>query len=737
MDKIRAPYNFVPLAPEVFFPDWGDADLHDKPFLDGVSGTFDIELVAHTPIFIRGSQGNEFCTLPDGTFAVPGTSIKGMLRNVIEIATFGRMAKDMVDDHRYGVRDLHNRELYGNHMAGILNREPMPLVSAGWMERQEDESFPVRITPCSFAKVDYGKLLAHAASLRLTAFNPGRKQSAPQKYQTWNASREVGIDVSRPRPPDPRWIGEFGTVAKLYSKGKGTHQGQLVFTGQPSDWQPAGPRYKIRGAGNPKHHDFVFWPHPGAQAIPVTEKCFRDFQFIHSDRGQQNRSVESPNPEWKYWSEQLALGEKVPVFFLLEGTTRPPQIRSFGLAMMFRLAYVLSIGDALHNSQPDGAMTRPDFAEALFGRAGDDGNEIAGARGRVSFGLGRSTGPVKTSPPVRAVLGAPKASFYPNYVAQAETTVDQHGGLRVKRYVTWMDGSAKLRGWKRYRPQDEVKPPSLPAKENRKVQTEFRPLEAGTRFRASVRVHNIKRAELGALLWALDFGQTQGVFHTLGMAKSLGYGRVTLSVIEGSARVFDIRDNPANLHQCIEAFEQLMESFAREKGIRGGWRGSQQIYQLLACAKPIVAGSDDGRHMQIDHPIHRNEFVAAKKDMLALAPAGDIASWERNSPPLPVIRPPLTPKSGALPRDVPAAKTAKGIALAQAAPTTLSREDELERKALQQAFDVGKHGPLLRSWMEEKGSREPFRKAIAQKVITFHAKAFKQQFADVIAWMSA
>lgn len=102
LTDIKAPYNFVPLDPLVVCPDWADRVAQDVPFADGLSGHLDLTLEARTPVFVRDpSNGEQFCRFPDGSPGIPGTSIKGMLRNVIEIASFGRM--DRIADRRFGV----------------------------------------------------------------------------------------------------------------------------------------------------------------------------------------------------------------------------------------------------------------------------------------------------------------------------------------------------------------------------------------------------------------------------------------------------------------------------------------------------------------------------------------------------------------------------------------------------------------------------------------------------------
>ncbi len=124
---IPSPYNFVTLSDRVFFPDWAEQVSQDVPFSDGISGWFSIEVTAMTPIFIRQGEKPvvwhkdypqkvmqlrdrwigitkpandrlpeddwiEFLRLTDGNCAIPGTSIKGVIRTIVEIASFGKLS---------------------------------------------------------------------------------------------------------------------------------------------------------------------------------------------------------------------------------------------------------------------------------------------------------------------------------------------------------------------------------------------------------------------------------------------------------------------------------------------------------------------------------------------------------------------------------------------------------------------------------------------------------------------
>jgi CRISPR-associated protein (TIGR03986 family) len=608
---ITAPYGFAPLSKEIHFPTWLKLragvlpPLHDVPFEDGISGSFTLCIEAETDIFTRGSTNpQEFFRLPDGRYALPGTSLRGALRNVIEVATFSRFGR--VNDHRYSVRDLHNPNVYGNHMAKIVNGQPTPLVQAGWLSKQGGG---YQITVCDFAKIEYRKLIALANQNGIKNFAPQFKQGAADKYRLWCGNQspdavarlmaKLSITWSRPeRVEGTPMLSRFGTVNAL----DGDTQARLVFTGQPQDNRDFGTKGK--------HHDFVFVEREAVRVIDVPEREMKDFEFGHSNRGQQNRLGESltPNDEWGYWKKHLEAGQRMPVFFLMEGEN----LRAFGLAMMFRLAYRRSIGETIRKLNPDHADTGAalDFAEGLFGtvRQAPDAGQVLALRGRVGISHAVAQGNPGPKPLVVTVLGGPKASYYPNYVQQTKDLRAQD--KKRQRYVTWMDDQAIPRGWKRYRPKQGIWEPTVPPKVNlEKVGTRFKPLPAGTMFRAHVDVHNLKPAELGALIWAIEWGGDPEARHTLGMARPLGYGRARLSLED--VKLYDMRDTPVDPQSCHKAFVSYMQ------GAIDGWAKRVQIVELLSLAKPCSIASTKYQELS------PNQFQRAKADYESLPYASE------------------------------------------------------------------------------------------------------------------
>jgi len=642
MPTITAPDGFVPLAETVVHPDWVQLQasekslqappLHELPFKDGVCGELGFDLVAETPIFSRGAGADtsESFSVFD-RFALPATAVRGWLRNLVEILSFARLRQ--VNRHRYAVRDLHNRQLYGDHMARIVRdprtgkQEPMPLVNAGWLQkRSSGEGYEIDVH--DFVKIEYRFLTKLAEQRGVRQFQPGDKQSSVSKYDAWGeASREVEVTVDFQRPLDAvagrTLLSEYGQVRSLGGQKLGT----LVFTGQPN-------RYKSDPSGNKpegnkaKHHDFVFFRREARLVLPVSEEVFADFEFGHSNRGQQGRLASAPNDEWGHWKPKLEKGERVPVFFLTDDAGEA--LRAFGLAMMFRLACRYDTRQAVEHAQGIPPHDRIDFAEGLFGlvrsphqtRGDRDQTTRRGAfalKGRVdcSHFLGPEKGKCRPSDKVETVLGAPKASYYPNYVEQEPGRAGAPApsdGAGNPNYTTWQDDGCRPRGWKRYRTMTETWQPPQPRRAtgeaaSQDVLTRFRPLPAGTRFQGSLYLHNVRELELGALLWALRLGGDPRARHAFGMARPLGYGRCRIENLQGEALCGN--DGRAiDLDRCQQAFEDYMD------GQVPGWRHTPQIEELLALARPVR--SDQVRYQRLDPERRINEFVEAKKLGLAL-----------------------------------------------------------------------------------------------------------------------
>ena len=631
---VHAPFNFVPLSSWVLYPEWSKRISHDLPLQEGLCGTIGFELTAHTPILVGDEKTDaannlpgsvSFFKLPDGRYAIPGSSLKGMIKNILSIATFSRMKA--VDDQKFSVRYLHNSNLYGENMTEPIYGGFRSRVLAGWL-KFEDGNW--HLYEAEYARIEQSTI---RSIIPLFNFPPrplplSRDTPAEIKYGISKrilTFQEVQYTDSGSMPH--RHTNKILIYNKVTSLGAGK-TGYLVITGQPSPQ---------------KHMEFVFSA-PGI-TINVSPSVINDFLSIHSETN-----------EWKYLNTKSpfppAFG--VPVFYIKEHGS----VRAMGLAQMFKLAYKHGVHDLISHSYHNVENNKKDFVETLFGCIGE--TQAESLKGRVSFDY--AVCPLNTIKPIRVgptILNSPKASYYPIYVKQ------EYDG---DPYTTYMDDNAEIQGQKRYPVRDNLNISAIPpiALNNTNIQVNLYPLPATTTFKGKLRFHNLMREELGAVIWALEWGGNEHLRHSLGMGKPFGLGQVSIKVKDESIKIIpnDLNIIPKTIKDYSNIFKTYMENNYNRvnhapnippqqqpqpivpvvadwrdnlAALRNNlpdapepiveiethlnWESSEQMKQLLAMADPAEAHDHDLTYMSLGNGNHNNnEFIQEKTQHEHLRP---------------------------------------------------------------------------------------------------------------------
>lgn len=693
-DKVQCPYNFVPCPDRIVEVKDGAEISQDVPFRDGLGGHLEVEIETHAPIFVPDPDRPEhFYSLPGGEVALPATSLRGMLRNTVEIASFGRM--NPVNDHRFPLRDLTGP-------AKDIYRKPMMMVSAGWLVENRQEFYPEsnthrwQIEPVHWAKVSYDLL-----EKRFPSVDFGRRQSSMDKYRQFkDADLQVHATVQTKEETAAdetyRRLSHVGVVQELLNADESGEAGTLVLTGKPQNRRKDNPRDRS------KKNDFFFHGNAGP-AMPISHEVHRGFVLAHSNSGEQNRLDLKPNSEWNHWSKRMQKGQKVPVFFL---SNKDGQVVALGLARMFRLAGDLSVTAAAANAQGQLDEDRFDVAEAIFGRV----QKQAAVRGRVRIGPGRlqSESPLEAAPQT-VLMGGPKPKFYPFYLQQGGGEPD-----------TWLDTQAKAAGWKRYQVREAPWNQPLPPDANEKMTNLLHPLEAGVTFRSRVHLHNLRPFELGALLWALDFGGRDHCYHTLGRGRPLGLGKVQLKV--GKVHLRNVHGQPVpaeTLDECRDAFRVFME----ENGVDqwGQWENSLTVRELVATATAFPKSMESMlRYMDA------KEYQQVKQKGLTLAPASSRLKFAGVSIPVgEVVSKPQTEAASSEPVE-----------------EKVKVPDDSAEGQYQEAWDRGGDGAvaeLAHEWMAEADSAETGKRkeVLLTRWISGFNKKRKLKFQDIIDWCNS
>jgi CRISPR-associated protein (TIGR03986 family) len=590
---ITAPYNFVPLNKKVVYPHWAKLISHDVPFENSLSGTIELEILANTPIFVKdGMSAKEAEThkkdnqnkpfLPnnlEGKYFIPGTSIKGMIANVLEIISFGEI-KNRVDDKRYAFRDLQQPIDYVSHFQHGK-------IKCGWLKKDASNNYiirdcgiPGRISHKEIDRVFGTNFVTYFSEMGAFNHNKDAEKAAKFKYDKAVGKHVHNYSFEIENENYHNW-------KLLNFKLNGEFKGKVIFTGQP------GRRILKNGAWTGKFYEFVFLENDINTKLHIDKKVVDNFLFAYFDHDKNQWSE-----DWKYWRSKLEGGEEIPVFFSKEGDN----VKHFGLSYLYKLPYHNSVLESIQRFQERNNEESFDFVSCLFGYSKKVNEKLTNLKGRIH--VGHAFAKENTTTPFgmqKYVLGTPKASYYPNYIAQVAAANDG----RTKGYQTFMHDNAVISGYKRYPVRKDIAKFNFEVKMD-KVATLFTPLAEGAKFTCTINYHNLRQEELGALISAITFHNKKDHFHSLGMGKPFGFGRISIKVTNLNSYI-----------DSLKAFEAYMNYSINN------WETTDQIKELLVTSS--LQDYQEGIDKTLKYQT-LNEFVAAKRrnNMWTLLPYSKI-----------------------------------------------------------------------------------------------------------------
>lgn len=586
MPNIKSPFNFVPVSEKVYFPDWSEQISYDVPFSDGISGTIHLHITTHTPTFVRNGHTkedaekkyptyNSFSKIANRYF-IPATSIKGEVRNILEILSFSKM--DIDRSSLFAQREWDNTKLY-------TLKTNQSEVRCGWLRRKGNDyeiincGKPYRISHKRIDEFIGENVMENLFSERNGInLNEKKEEKDPKtaifKYELM---KKKGIDLTNLSfEIDEEACNSYNTRRVLVSD-NGTIEGTIVLTGQPDRWAERNIPAITRPKG--KYYEFVFANNEevinGKKAYDVSKETFDHYKFIYQD-----------SAEWQRIKVDIETKQGVPVFFRVEDN----KIKDFGMAFLYKLPYEKSPFEVLPKAHK---IETPDLAQCIFGYT----SKNKSLKGRVQFGHAFSND-AQSDKDITLTLNTPKASYYPIYIQQ-----EGRNGI-VTRYETYNDG--KLSGWKRYHIRKKTWEKAM---NSEKLDTIIHPVKKGSTFHGNISFHNLRPVELGALLSALTFHGTSGCYHSIGQGKPYGFGKVTYNI------ELDCDNNNNELEYYMSSFEYTM-------GQHTSWIGSEQVTTLLTIAANEVEGTPF-EYMTMEMG-GTNEFILAKSNNEYLIPAKQI-----------------------------------------------------------------------------------------------------------------
>lgn len=518
--RVRAPYNFIPLSDKILLPYDSVESLpaHDRIDPSLKTGEICVTMVADTPVFVSDGDKNDphFFRGSNGKYMIPGSTIRGMVRENMQILGFGLMrpGEDLEDIQIYfrdfasasGSRDDPLKKYY----CAALGIKQMPMPSG------RPKAIP-QLVKSGYLKKEKGKYKIYPSKgsyMLVRRDHPGVRCFGTEDARTENVYyRAEGDRVKEIRPA----VGEKN----------GLRRGTLLYTGKPvRSWN----RQTGRLEDHPNHLYLI--PEADWSAQPLT--LDEDDVLSYMEDFEKRRNVLGRNRN--FWNLPLE-GREKPVFYVqYEGHVY------FGMSRFLRIGYRYPLSYGLPESHKAG-MDKLDFPRAILGYVSKNSGSY---RSRVSFGDFAADGEAYEMPPISMILGEPKPSYYPGYVV---------GGKHYNHE------DFRLRGYKQYwlkeveATDDNGKP---------RAATTIRPLPRGTKFSGTIRYKNLTEAELGLLLWCLRL--EKGCYQSVGMAKPYGYGRMRLTIDaikefeapalydSGSFLVSDTKSDAAGVEEYIKKY---------------------------------------------------------------------------------------------------------------------------------------------------------------------------------------
>lgn len=535
-----APYNFVPLPEQIVtqkVADLPDQGIYDK---NRLTGYIACELTTESPIYIRAGvnrkqieEGKQSKDVPDFFYlsnanepVIPGSSLRGMIRTLVEIVTYSKVSfvskKKLVYRSVGGAtnHDAHYRDKM-MHFDGDWDRKKhyTPRILGGYMEKVGSRDWAIRP-----AKVIDGTTYAH---IRI---DERFFKSLRSVGHTKNAF-QIHIKTSSYEYQDVRG----GFLRIKYAKV------QSAKANPESGYRP-GTLARSGSMISKLSEAVVYEPDPDDKKL----LCLTDEQI-------DDYTEQISQEQIKLLGKQGVLNHGQPIFYILDEKTK--QVEFFGHARMFRVPYPNSPFDYIPQPLQEGTPDEVDFAEALFGytreikkdKKEENNHKQRAYAGRLSFtdafliqGQKNLWLPGKTIIP--KILSGPKPTTFQHYLVQIEPDSYKIGETRdgksknetrLRDYASEMTETV-IRGHKFYwhkgaQTSDDIRE-TADLKSGDTQHTQINPLRAGVGFSFQIHFDNLTREELGALIFVLDIiANNEKMRLKLGMGKPLGMGAVKIA----------------------------------------------------------------------------------------------------------------------------------------------------------------------------------------------------------------
>lgn len=708
--KAVAPYNFVELPDKIVeaepLPD-GDRyhDHKENPShpneIKRYSGRVKCTLTPESQIYIRcGWNPEDYAKYSESSFKdlcevlkqtranffhhpadlspiIPASSLRGMIRSLIEIISFGKITK--VAKNKLFYRSLGDKALKEVYMSnfvddrGIVQHAPNPKapcyraeIHTGFLRKKNGHFY---IEECAYGRIDRSAIPVK------NIYQVQRKTKTPDWHHQYQTIY-VQIDSKEKDYFFKKQLTAKGSVRHrdLYLCFRKVHSASFTSN---AGLIPA--TLVVTGDMQHKHLEFAFLH----ESTPISDYRVSDdiISRFHDDdqvTKWQKEAFKKDKPSVECREQDGYLRDGEPVFFLLDDNK---SVRFLGRAQMFRLPYNLSPFEFIPDWLKDESKT--DIAEAIFGYVDGESPRDKARAGRIFVTDATTETKIQDARPIKEILlSSPKPTTFQHYLVQKDVDPKKLKHYASKPPSEEKAGETTIRGHKLYWHKEQVVDQSQD--NNPEAQTSFiKPINPNpdTIFTFDIHFENLSRVELGALLWVLSIGGDKakefGIGKagedyrlSLGMGKPLGMGAVkidpTLYISDRHTRyssLFNIDNNQwtvgesqASMSQqkeYLQAFEKyileektgIAESDHPKDRSAENLKEVPRIEMLLAMLRWYnMPKSDETRYMTITPNQYQNRPVLPTPLQIAEIPDNRRLASEFGSNPKSAPNPTSKPK---------------------------------------------------------------------------------------------
>lgn len=351
------PYTFVPFANYVYSLDESEekelSAVHDIPVKGALSGHINVDFEAQTPFCVRKGTGDQSMNV-NGSYYVPGTTIKGMVRSVFDILAFAN-ARNGIANNRYSMRDLHSGDYE-------LNATDKPQ-KAGFLVRIKGKYYIQESN--KYRSYDYNYIEKHTGKEDLKS-----QRKVEDKYK----------------------------LIYRFTKDEDKKTAMWFFSGSMTT----------------KEHEFMFVlpEFKEDELISINNDVWDDFIFIH-EKENKNEAWKYWKRIIKNYNCVSDINEDkkpavVPCFFRKDKDKNT--VKDLGFSYLYRQPYSKKIHDFLPSAHKSSGI---DLGDAIFGYVKDN----KALKGRVLF-ESAFIKDARLAGKQTFIMGSPKPTYYPFYLQQ-------------------------------------------------------------------------------------------------------------------------------------------------------------------------------------------------------------------------------------------------------------------------------------------------------------------------------